>query len=696
VSKHPHINLLIVGWSQSDFNKIVQTLREAGYTVQEMSAEREQEVHNYIEYKPIDLIIVHPGEGLPTVAQVHERVISVSQDIPVIVALDDKARQRTVEFLRAGADNFFELGDPEHLVLVVRKELRHLGLRKQVRSQETRLKEEEARSQALLERSRDAIAYIHEGAHIYANPSYLDLFGYAGENKIQGIPLMELIIPEDRDKLKRLLRHATKTGKPLDPVELTGVGNNKQRFPMHMACIPTRMNDEPCLQILIQNPFQQQDFAKKLNEIVQHDVLTGLYNRKFFTQFLDKICSEETSPRGSVFYILLTDYRAVSEQLGLEVVDQMLANLAKLLGHLVSEKEIVAHFSDAVFTLYTPESSSKNVLQLGELICNAISNHDTHVAEKLVNTSCSIGICLLQQNHKNAAQVIFHADRACETARQMGGNQVQIYDPPGTETGLAREEEQDLLDQIKNAVVKERLLLFYQPIASFQGEAKERYKAYLRIVDETQQPLSLDVLAPVAEQHNLMGQLDKWVIVRCLETLAEQRQGDKAVPTLFIRISDNSLTDLNFHQWLQQRLKETDLPGGILAIEIPEDSAEKYFKEVKVLRQRLRDMGCGFALSHFGSKANSERILHYLVPDYIKLDISFIENLTKSRDEASRRAMNTLTEKAQEIKTRVIASNVANASQMASMWQFGVTLVQGDMVHEARPQMDFDFQQFSG
>ena len=115
-----------------------------------------------------------------------------------------------------------------------------------------------------------------------------------------------------------------------------------------------------------------------------------------------------------------------------------------------------------------------------------------------------------------------------------------------------------------------------------------------------------------------------------------------------------------------------------------------------VLRARLRDLSCGIALSHFGGKAHSERLLRELVPDYIKLDGSLIERLAKAKDENSRMAMAMLARQAQELKTRVVAAGVSTAPQMASIWQFGVTLVQGTMVAEAGPKLDFDFRQYAG
>ncbi len=693
MSEHPLINLLIVDHLQPAIEPIVQTLRVAGYLVQANYSEQTKEIRNLIDYRPLDLILVRQGAGLPTIAEVDVLIKAAAQDIPIIAIMDNAAQQRPAELLRAGATNFFELQEPEHLLLVVRKELHYLQMRRQAHSQTLRIQETEERQWALLENSWDAITYIHEGAHKYVNPAYLKLFGYASQEAMEGVALMNLILPEDRDKLKRLLRDSMKAGRAVEPVELNALDSQGQCFPIWLSCHATRMNDEPCFQILIHNPFAQQpNPVGQVEEPRTRDLLTGLYSRRFFIDQLNKLCTAAKRPDGAVLYILFTDYRAINKRAGPEAVDQLASELAKLLQQLVSSREVVARFADAVFTVYTPDSSREAISKLGERISMEIKMHTINTAQGLISTASAIGICFIEKSHENAIQILSHADQACEVARQAGSNQVQSYTPPTLKTGVVRQEE-EIMTQIREAVSKERMRLLYQPIASFQGNASERYKAYLRIVGENYKPLPMNLLAPVAERRSLMGPLDKWAILKALEALIE-RHGRST--TLFIRISQNSVLQKDFCRWLEKRLQDAGLPGSALVIEVTEECAEHYFQETRALRERLRDMACGFALSHFGSRTNSEHILINLVPDYIKLDGELIEKLVKSKDETSRQALAAIAEKAREMNTLVVASDIASAPQMASIWQFGVTLVQGDMVQEASQQMDFDFQQFAG
>lgn len=694
MSEIPFIDLLIVDHPSPDIPRVVETLQAAGYSVQELRSDQDAEISDFIHYKPIDLIMVRLAEDLPKIPDIRAHVTAADQDIPILAMLEDTAQQQQVEALRAGADNCFFLSDPEHLVMTVRKEIHHLRIRQESRSREIKLKESEERCRALLESSLDAIAYIHEGAHIYANPAYRRLFGSPSSEELAGVTLMSLVIPDDRDRLKAFLRETTKSGRSLEPIALTGMDVNGGQFPMHMECVLTRMNEEPCLQIRIENPGPAQGGTLEADGVGGRDELTGFYNRKYFTEYLNQICAEPGETRGAVIYILLTDYRTLSEHLGLEAVDQLVIDLAKLLQSRVPGNELIAHFSDAVFTIYTPDSSNTSVLALGERLCEAVKAHVTNAARKLISTTSSIGICMIQKTHDNAMQILAQVDRVCEIARQMGGNQVQIF-PPLVSKPAEPQQEERISVLIRDAMQGERISLLYQPIAAFQGKIAERYKAFLRVLGEDKKPLPMSTFGSVAESRGLMGPLDRWVISHGLKNVSKRYRATGKQTTLFVRISQNSIIDEEFSQWLGAYLKDVGLDGNSLVIEVAEQGAEKCLMETKTLRDRLNELGCGFALSHCSGRANSERMLNYLTPDFIKLDGKLIEKLIRDKEQESLNLVARLTQQAQAKKTMVVAADVSTAPQMASIWQFGVTLVQGDMVQEVGKTMDFDFQQFA-
>jgi diguanylate cyclase (GGDEF)-like protein/PAS domain S-box-containing protein len=700
VSDPSLINLLILDRSQPDIDHIVKTLRGDGYQPELTQTDQAEEARGVINYQPLDLILLRIADELPTLAEIRLIVAEAQQDIPIIAVLDDDHRQgyRPARLLEEGADNYFYLDDADHLVATIRKEWRHLRDRKRQQSFEVRFKESEIRSQALLENIQEPIAYIHEGIHAYANPAYLRLFNYARKEELAHIHLVHMVPPGHRDALKSVLRRSIRSGKAIEPVELVGLRSNGQTFPILLECAPIRMNDEPCTQIIVRDATPEKSpYNQQLEEMLKFDEVTGLYSRRFFLEAL------EIDHDGVALYVLFTDYSTIRHAMGFQALEQFMREAANLIKQMLSSDDMGAHFASEVFVIYLPARSSTDPLALADRIRETIAQYNFKINGKLFTTTCCIGIYDAHGSHENALQILSHADRACEAARQRGGNQVETYTPPkeesqpsGTTDAVISEEDQAVIRLIREALTNGRFSLNYQPIVSFENADEARYKVYLRIADESGDRQPIDKLGSVAVRYGIMSTLDKWTIIRGMTGLIEiQKRGDKP-PILFMRLSRNSLSDKDFLDWLIKRFKESRLAYSLLVFEIKEDDADECFEETRLLKVRLRELGCGVALSHFGGKPHSERLLQELVPDYIKLDGSLIERLAKAKDDKSRQAMAAMAQQAHDLKTRVVAAGVTTAPQMASIWQFGVTLVQGSMVAEASEQLDFDFRQYAG
>ncbi len=690
VSDPTLLHILIVDRSLTDIERITQLLRGAGYVVQIHHADNEPAIRELLGLESPDLALVRVSPDLPSVKAVVSQLKQAGTDTPVIAVVDDE-QYKAVEFLRSGADNVAVFGNPEHLVLVASKEMRQSRQLRAARDSQQRLKELEARSRVLLDSARDAIAYIHEGAHIYANPAYLKLFGYSSEGDLEGVTLLNMVTREDRDTLKAYLRKTTKAGVALEPVELHGLhSNGNTSFPVHLSCLPTRINEEPCLQVAFHVP--QAEGVAAVTPNTQIDPATGLMNRRAFIETLNSLRGNEAS--GAVLYILLTDYRANAEKLGLEAIDQLVVDLAHSIRSALGEHDQLAHFSDAVFTVYSPNASRSSMMSLAEKVRDTIREHVSHVAQKLVTSACAVGLAPMTAEHSSAFQLLGQADRACEEARQAGKNEVRMYTPPRVDDGTSAAEAK-MLKLVADAIRAERMELWYQPIASFEDTTTERYQVVLHLLDEERKPMQPGDYLEVATKRNLMYPLEKWMIVRSLEQLTLRFQQSHKTATLFLPVTGNTLAAKDFKTWVEGKLRDTGLPGSSVVFEVSEEVVEPYFKEAQRMREEMRGLGCGFALAHFGGKPHSERLLRHLKPDCIKIDCDLIDRLTSARDTSLKEGLAHLTSVAQEMHVHVVAADITTAPQMASIWQFGVGLVQGSMVQEPSREMGFDFAQFA-
>ncbi|HNO59039.1 MAG TPA: PAS domain S-box protein, partial [Plasticicumulans sp.] len=273
------IRLLLVDRPQADAQPVLRPLRAAGFLVRHWQADRIDTLQHLIDEQTFDLAIVRIGEGVLPIENVRDSIDSAFKDIPVIAVADETAGIDAVQLLNAGADRIAALNHSNSLPLVARLELGRLNERRQARRWEGLYREAEARAQALLETSRDAIAYIHAGAHIYTNPSYRALFGF--DDALVDTTLIDLIHRDSRDAVKSYLRARERNpNAPLgDGLECRGVRADGSEIRIVLLASAARMNEEFCLQLLVREPRgEQPEVQDKLRYFVEHDTLTGLFN----------------------------------------------------------------------------------------------------------------------------------------------------------------------------------------------------------------------------------------------------------------------------------------------------------------------------------------------------------------------------------------------------------------------------------
>ncbi|WP_455220167.1 PAS domain S-box protein, partial [Kaarinaea lacus] len=205
MDKEKVIHLLILVESSHDAEVLASTFRNAGYAVRSKHVEDEEDLLAAIQEKGWDLLIAAPQEGDYTSVKAMECIKAAGKDIPCIVFGPINDNQVILENMRNGAAFCVPAEEQELFQIVVEREFNNLRERRNQRETKSMLVESEKRNRALIESSKDAIAYIHEGMHIYVNQSYLELFGYDDIEEVEVIPIMDMIASEHQQAFKELL-----------------------------------------------------------------------------------------------------------------------------------------------------------------------------------------------------------------------------------------------------------------------------------------------------------------------------------------------------------------------------------------------------------------------------------------------------------------------------------------------------------
>jgi diguanylate cyclase (GGDEF)-like protein/PAS domain S-box-containing protein len=689
VDKGNVLHLLIVETSQNDAEIIASVLRNAGYAVRARNAEDGEDMATALQEQVPDLVICSTELDGFSLGEAVELLARTGKTVPVIATATSTDEGAVIDALRTGARDLVGKAQPDHLQLVVGRELEFIRAQHTLRRNDAMIRESRKRCQALLESSRDAITYVHEGMHVYANRAYLELFGYSEFSELEGTPIMDMVAPGDHAKFKEFLRRHAKGDEAPDTLELSGLLPDGNTFDAAMNLAPATIDGEPCTQIIIRSRLDQEELEKKIRQLSMKDIVTGLYNRQYLMDALNEAVSRTGDTRSTLLHIVLDDFKGIKERVGVAGSDLVMGDVARLLEGRVGEHDVLARFGDNAFALITPEPDPAAVRRLADGLRTAIVDHISEVGTISIATTCSIGIAAVTEEVTGAQDILVQADFACEKAQSAGGNRVEIFNP-AVEQGSAKDRQRQWVERIRTALEKDRFRLVYQPIVSLHGDANEMYEVLLRMLSEDGGELVPSAFLAPTEQAGLMADVDRWVFGHAIDVLAQRLQS--GIHTrFFIKLSAASITGGGLVEWLSEALKERRLPGDAVVLEIAESVAFTYLKQAKALVKQTGELHCGLALEHFGSGLNSFNLVKHLPADYLKIDGTFMRDLAENQE--TQDTVKSLTDMAHSMGKLTIAEWVEDAGTLAVLWQCGVNYIQGYFLQEPDANLSYDFSE---
>ena len=691
VSNENILRVLTIFDASEEAEALINALRNAGHIVRDIRVEDEEDMTAALNENPIDIILAKQKMTAYSAKQAIEILIRFGRDIPLVVVTPPGKEATAVDVLKAGARDAIAEDQYERLKHLVKREVNDLHERRSLRRCELMLRETEKRAKALIDSSRDAIAYVHDGMHIYSNKAYLKMFGYEDIDDVMGMPIMDMVSSEDHPKLKEFLRGYAR-GESMDS-QLTVHGQHIEngKFKIKMEFSPASYEGESCTQIIIRNESDNKELEKKLNAMSQMDLLTGLYNRNFFMEHLDQYITRavEGQVRGALIYISLDKYQDIRTEHGIGASDHMLTDVANLLKEKLTNLGMLARFEGPVFILLAQNADSKQSEKISGAICKLVHEHFADIGGKTVQSSASIGICLVNDTTSNSQDCISRAEKGCLIASKEGGNGFHIYNPAIAE--MAEQEQANLwANRIKTALKENHFKLLYQPIVSLHGEPGAHYEVLLRMLNENGEEISPTEFIPAAEQAGLMNFIDRWVMVNAFVVLSKQHR-DGIKTRLFIKTSGASLSDPDFITWLRDRIKTLKLDPDSLVFQIAEETALNYLKQAKAISAGLSELHCRVALENFGMEQNTYQSLKHLKVNYIKVHSKIIQGLAQNVEHQEK--VKAISEHANGLNIQCIAPHVEDANNLAVLWQCAVDFIQGHFLKEPDTKMDYDFEE---
>ncbi len=681
------VRVLILEDSVNDAELVASQLKNSGLAVRSYTAEDEEQTRELVTSQSLDMVLCALQSIDPDLEQVIQLVQRSEKDIPVLVLDEQYDAKKIADCLQAGAAGYLGKDDPELLSLLVKRELDNLKTRRRLRQQEATVREFERRCHALLDSSRDAITYIHEGMHLYANQVYLELFGFTDMDEVDGTPILDIVAPDDHQKFKEFLKNYTNSEE--SRFEIRGLKPDGSTFNAMMEFSPASIDGEPCTQIIIRAQANDKELEKKLKFLSKQDVLTCLYNRQYFLEELEQAFSNAVNgtSTAAVMYIEPDNFKQIKENIGIAGADLVLGDIANIIREQTDESMVCARFGDHSFTVLLPTGDTAQAESLAEVLRTAVEHYISDVQGKSVTYTVSIGVSIVGETATSAQDILTKADLACEMMHKEGGNRIHIHNPVA-DLQASKDRDQYWGHMIRDALENNRFKLVYQPIVSLLGETEERYEVLIRMQDEEGSEIMPAQFLPIAEKSDLIVQIDRWVIFNAAQILADRRaQGHDTI--FFIKLTGRTLADETLLPWISSLLQKMRLPGNAFVFEISEPVAVTYLKHAKVLLQGLSQVHCGFGLEDFGNGMNSFQLLKHLPVNYLKIDGAFVHNLSTNKENQT--IVKSIVEMASALGKPVIAEFVEDANSLTFLWQSGVQFIQGNFLQSPDEAMNYDF-----
>ncbi|MFN9966701.1 MAG: EAL domain-containing protein [Lysobacteraceae bacterium] len=556
---------------------------------------------------------------------------------------------------------------------------------------EADLRRERELLQVTLQSIGDAVVTTDVRGHVtWLNPVAERLTGWSSD-EAQGLPAAQIfrIVDEEtrqpaRDPVAACLLEGRVVGLAPQTLLLSRDGGE---YGVEDSAAPIRDPDGTLLGavLVFHDVTEQRRLGVEMRFRATHDALTGLHNREEIEARLREALADaaDGDTAHALMYIDLDQFKVANDTCGHAAGDQLLQQVARLLGDTVRSRDLLARLGGDEFAVLLQGCTPEQGQRVAQQICDRLEvyrfDHDGH----RFRIGASIGLAPVDARFPTAESVLQAADSACFAAKEEGRNRVHLWFDSDAAI-QARQGEAQWATRLERALDEGRFALFAQRIDALQGDAGGLHaEVLLRLVDVDGALVSPAGFLPAAERFHLASRIDRWVLGAVLDRMAAL--GDGPAPTMLcVNLSGQSVGDRAFHRHAVERLEAAG-PAicARLCVEITETAAVTNMADAIVFIERVRGLGVRVALDDFGAGASSWGYLKALRVDYLKIDGQFVRDVVDDAlDEA---AVRSFVEVARVLGARTVAEFVDRPEVLARVRQMGVDHAQGYLLHRPEP-----------
>jgi len=428
--------------------------------------------------------------------------------------------------------------------------------------------------------------------------------------------------------------------------------------------------------------------VRKVEYVIEQsfDVMTGLMNRAGFeAQLYESMKTlDEKDDQHQIIYFDLDNLQLVNDTFGREAGDEVIIRFSQMLEDELPKHAVATRLTGDDFAILLASSTIEEALDLTTSVRSKGEQLRYLQGDKSLQVTVSIGIASFDAKASDSADALTAARIACDSAKDHGRDRVEVYDQDNRSI-IRRYDDMHLVSEIQQTLDTDGFELMSQPIVALAKDNHQiRFEILLRMKDSKGNKVSSDAFFSAAERYQLMPQIDRWVVSTTLSKLGEHSEFlENSGASFAINLSGQSLGDDDILKFIEGEMESSGVPASSLCFEVTESAAVSNRRKAQAFIDALRKHGCRFSLDDFGAGLSSFAYLKNFKVDTLKIDGSFIRDITDNRISESMVAA--ITQVAKVMKLETVAEYVESKKIKSLIEKLGVDFAQGHAIGKPVP-----------
>ena len=413
---------------------------------------------------------------------------------------------------------------------------------------------------------------------------------------------------------------------------------------------------------------------ERMRKLTFFDELTGCLNKSTFIETVDDfILQASEHQRGVLLFVDLDDFKKVNDVLSHDIGDKVLNYIGKKITEVLPQDALVGRFGGDEFVIF--KSLKDGMDEVHEMIYNLLNLFQNKVVLEEVNNvhlTCSIGIALYPDDGKNSGTLLKNADTAMYKVKETGKNSYSFYTK-----AMSQQLDRKLLveEAVREAIGKNSFYLQYQPVVDLNSGYTTGCEALIRLVDDKLGFISPGEFIPIAEETDLIIETGDWVLDKALTTLKALHDKGYSGFTMNINVSSAQIKEEDFVQKLSEVIQKVGVLPQCIKLEVTESVVMEQVEKSIELFNQIKALGIKIALDDFGTGYSSLNYLRSIPFDLLKIDKSFVDEITTSKELSE--IVDSIIAMAHALNIVVVAEGVEDEMQLEVLRRKGCDYIQG-------------------